>query len=52
MDLLKVVREFQLRLEAILKEFRESGRVEIYGNLKIVVADIDRMARLKGVRST
>jgi predicted metal-dependent hydrolase len=49
MDVLdEEVKEFQLRLEAILKEFRESGRVEIYGNLKIVVADIDRMACLKG----
>jgi len=48
MDVLdEEVREFQLRLEVILKEFRESGRIEVYGNLRIVVADIDRIACLK-----
>jgi hypothetical protein len=31
------VREFQLRLEGILKEFLEESRIEIYGDLKIVV---------------
>jgi hypothetical protein len=37
------LKEFQLRLEGILKEFLEEGRIEVYGNLKIVVADIDRV---------
>jgi hypothetical protein len=36
-------KEFQLKLEGILKEFLEEGRIEVYGNLKIVVADIDRV---------
>jgi hypothetical protein len=27
------LKEFQLRLEAILKEFLEQGRIEVYGNL-------------------
>jgi hypothetical protein len=34
------VKEFQLKLEAILKEFLEQGSIEVYGNLKMVVADI------------
>jgi len=42
------LKEFQLRLEGILKEFRESGGVEVYGNLRIVVADIDKITFLKG----
>jgi hypothetical protein len=27
------VKEFQLKLEAILKEFLEEGRIKVYGNL-------------------
>jgi hypothetical protein len=45
------LREFQQKLERILKEFLEQGRIEIYGNLKIVVTSFDRinrMAFLKG----
>ena len=34
------VKEFQLKLEAILNEFLEQGSIEVYGNLKMVVADI------------
>jgi hypothetical protein len=34
-------KEFQLKLEAIFKEFLEQGGIEVYGNLRIVVADID-----------
>jgi hypothetical protein len=56
MDVLdEEVKEFQLKLEAILKEFLEQGSIEVYGNLKIVVTSfdrIDRMAFLKGIQST
>ena len=31
------VKEFQLKLEGILKEFLEQGSIEVYGSLKIVV---------------
>jgi hypothetical protein len=52
MDVLdEEVKEFQLKLEGILKEFLEQGRIEVYGNLRIVVTSfdrIDRMAFLKG----
>jgi hypothetical protein len=35
MDVLnEEVKEFQQRLEAILKEFLERGRIEVYGNLR------------------
>ena len=34
------VKEFQLKLEGILKEFLEQGSIEVYGNLKMVVADV------------
>jgi predicted metal-dependent hydrolase len=44
----EVLKEFQLRLEAVLKEFLEQGRVEVYGNLRIVVTSFDRIACLKG----
>jgi hypothetical protein len=49
MDVLdEEVKEFQLKLEAILKEFLEQGRIEVYGNLKIVVTSFDRIdARVK-----
>jgi hypothetical protein len=40
------VKEFQLRLEGILKEFLEQGSIEVYGNLKIVVTSFDRPSRI------
>jgi hypothetical protein len=40
------VKEFQLKLEAILKEFLEQGSIEVYGNPKIVVTSFDRVACL------
>jgi hypothetical protein len=47
MDVLEEeVREFQLKLEGILKEFLEQGRIEVYGNLKIVVTSFDRSSRI------
>jgi glyoxylase-like metal-dependent hydrolase (beta-lactamase superfamily II) len=49
MDVLdEELKEFQLKLEAILKEFLEQGRVEVYGNLRIVVTSFDKIACLKG----
>ena len=47
------VKEFQLKLEAILKEFLDQGSMEVYDNLKIVVTSFDkagRIAFLKGNR--
>jgi hypothetical protein len=47
----KELKEFQLKLEGILKEFLEQGSIEVYSNLRIVVTSfdrIDRMAFLKG----
>jgi hypothetical protein len=40
------VKEFQLKLEAILKEFLEQGRIEVYGNLKIVVTSFNKPSRI------
>jgi hypothetical protein len=40
------VKEFQLKLEAILKEFLDQGSIEVYDNLKIVVTSFDRVACL------
>jgi predicted metal-dependent hydrolase len=40
------VKEFQLKLEAILKEFLEQGSIEVYGNLKIVVTSFDKPSRI------
>jgi hypothetical protein len=40
------LKEFQLRLEGILKEFLDQGSIEVYGNLKIVVTSIDRPNRM------
>jgi len=40
------VKEFQLKLEGILKEFLEQGSIEVYGNLKIVVTSFDRPSRI------
>jgi hypothetical protein len=49
MDVLdEEVKEFQLRLEGILKEFLDEGRIEVYGNLRIVVTSFDRITCLKG----
>jgi hypothetical protein len=49
--LIDEVKEFQLKLEAILKEFLEQGSIEVYGDLKIVVTSFNkprRIACLKG----
>jgi predicted metal-dependent hydrolase len=40
------VKEFQLKLEAILKEFLEQGSIEVYGNLKIVVTSFNKPSRI------
>jgi hypothetical protein len=40
------VKEFQLKLEAILKEFLDQGSIEFYGNLRIVVTSFDRPSRI------
>jgi hypothetical protein len=40
------VKEFQLKLEGILKEFLEQGSIEVYGNLRIVVTSFDRPSRI------
>jgi predicted metal-dependent hydrolase len=40
------VKEFQLKLEGILKEFLEQGSIEVYGNLKIVVTSFNRPSRI------
>jgi hypothetical protein len=42
------LKAFQLRSEGLLKELTEQDGVEVYGNLRIVVADIDKIAFLKG----
>ena len=44
------VKEFQLKLEAILKEFLEQGSIEVYGNLKIVVTNLDRRGRIASLK--
>ena len=40
------VKEFQLKLEAILKEILEQGSIEVYGNLRIVVTSFNRPSRI------
>ena len=40
------VKEFQLKLEAILKEFSEQGSIEVYGNLRIVVISFNKPSRI------
>jgi hypothetical protein len=40
------VKEFQLRLEAILKEFLDQGSIEVYGNLRIVVTSFNKPSRI------
>jgi hypothetical protein len=42
----KQLKEFQLRLEGILKEFLDQGSIEVYGNLRIVVTSFDRPSRI------
>ena len=47
MDVLdEEVKEFELKLEGILKEFLDQGSIEVYGNLKIVVTSFDRPSRI------
>jgi hypothetical protein len=47
MDVLdEELKEFQLKLEAILKEFLEQGSIEVYGNLRIMVTRFDRPSRI------
>jgi predicted metal-dependent hydrolase len=40
------VKEFQLKLEAILKESLEQGSIKIYGNLRIVVTSFNKPSRI------
>jgi hypothetical protein len=40
------VKEFQLKLEAILKGFLEQGSIEVYGDLKIVVTSLNWPSRI------
>ena len=40
------VKEFQLKLEGILKEFLEQGSIEVYGNLRIVVTSFNKPSRI------
>jgi predicted metal-dependent hydrolase len=42
------VREFQRRVEGILKELTEDNGMEVYGNIKVEVANMDTLALLKG----
>jgi predicted metal-dependent hydrolase len=42
------VKEFQRKVEGILKELMEGNGMEVYGNLKIEVANMDTLALLKG----
>ena len=47
MDVLdEELKEFQLKLEGILKEFLEQGSIEVYGNLRIVVTSFVRPSRI------
>jgi hypothetical protein len=40
------VKEFQLKLEGILKEFLEQGSIEVYGNLRIMVTSFNKPSRI------
>jgi hypothetical protein len=40
------VKEFQMKLEAILKEFLDQGSIEVYGNLRIVVTSFNKPSRI------
>jgi predicted metal-dependent hydrolase len=42
------VKEFQRKVEGILKELIKGSGMEVYGNLKIEVANMDTLALLKG----
>jgi predicted metal-dependent hydrolase len=42
----KQLKEFQLKLEAILKEFLDQGSIEVYGNLRIVVTSFNKPSRI------
>jgi predicted metal-dependent hydrolase len=42
------VKEFQQRVEEMLRELTEDNGMEVYGNLRIEVADMDTLALLKG----
>jgi len=42
------VKEFQLKLEGMLKEFLEQGSIEVFGNLKIVVTSFDFLDSSRG----
>jgi hypothetical protein len=44
----KEVKELQQKVENILRELTEGNGMEIYGNLKIEVANMDTLALLKG----
>jgi predicted metal-dependent hydrolase len=47
MDVLdEELKEFQLKLEAILKKFLDQGSIEVYGNLKIVVTSFNKPSRI------
>jgi predicted metal-dependent hydrolase len=41
-------KEFQRKVEDILKELIENNGIEVYGNLKVEIADMDTLALLKG----
>jgi predicted metal-dependent hydrolase len=41
-------KEFQRRVEGILRELIENNGIEVYGNLEIEVANMDTLALLKG----
>jgi hypothetical protein len=41
MSLTRKLKEFQLKLEAILKEFLEQGSIDVYGSLPDSVAKRD-----------
>jgi len=41
------IKEFQRRVEEILRELTEDNGMEVYGNLKIKVANMDTLALLK-----
>jgi len=40
------VKEFQLKLEVILKEFLDQGSIEVFGYLRIVVTSFDKAGRI------
>jgi len=44
----KIEKEFQQKIENILKKLIEENGIELYGNLKIEIANMDTLALLKG----